>query len=145
MSVNHLNETRLLKIVFRRGPSDLAAKIKIMHQLLDLAVPEQLLTAKRIPPISRLECRSAHFPKCVLIIGHASILSLLARLVRLGGDQSVSALPCLAESEQRNAVGVGKRPQKHCGFSGFLRNEGCAATGQDLAEHDLQDQQVQTA
>ena len=36
----------------------------------------------------------------------------------------------------------GKRAQKHTGFGGFLRNEECAAAGQDLAKHDLQDRQV---
>jgi hypothetical protein len=51
-------------------------------------------------------------------------------------------LPSLAESERRSAVSVGKRPQKHSDFGGFLRSEECAAAGQDLAEHDLRDQQV---
>ena len=48
----------------------------------------------------------------------------------------------MAESVHGGAVSVGKGAQKHSGFGRFLRNEECAAAGQDLAEHDLQDQQV---
>jgi hypothetical protein len=62
--------------------------------------------------------------------------------VRLLFCGSAAPLTRMAESVHGGAVSVGKRAQKHSGFGRFLRNEECAAAGQDLAEHDLQDQQV---